>query len=65
VVRSPGPGPLAWTHGGDRWELEHGRVVERLETFVMIVLGESIVVSCAWRGRCRAGASPPPCSGWR
>jgi low temperature requirement protein LtrA len=45
-------GPLAgfWAPGMGRtatteWELEHGHFVERFETFVMIVLGESIVMT--------------------
>ncbi|HEV7807192.1 MAG TPA: low temperature requirement protein A [Solirubrobacteraceae bacterium] len=47
-------GPLAgfWAPGLGRtnateWELEHGHFVERFETFVMIVLGETIVVTGA------------------
>jgi low temperature requirement protein LtrA len=47
-------GPLAgfWAPGLGRtaateWELEHGHFVERFELFVMIVLGESIVVTGA------------------
>jgi low temperature requirement protein LtrA len=47
-------GPLAgfWAPGLGRtaateWELEHGHFVERFELFVMIVLGETIVVTGA------------------
>jgi low temperature requirement protein LtrA len=47
-------GPIAgfWAPGMGRtaateWELEHGHFVERFELFVMIVLGESIVVTGA------------------
>ena len=54
-------GPLAgfWAPGLGRteateWELEHGHFVERFELFVMIVLGESIVVTGA------GGLAPRP-----
>ena len=47
-------GPIAgfWAPGMGRtaateWELEHGHFVERFQTFVLIVLGESIVITGA------------------